>query len=178
MQPNGFEVEVPTFHAVYVGDQARRLGRRSDCRNSSADENVSGVNPDAFRKPCSASRADRSSSTNAMSGFCGTAASFRSPRKIASHDAITQLDERRKHSAGGIASYYTLVGDVHDFVRDGASLSTTSTSSANDGGVPALHSKMGVSIGPGLIALTRMRWSFSSAVQVRTKERTAALVAL
>src|SRR5262249_7783500 len=39
-------------------------------------------------------------------------------------------------------------------------------------------SKIGVSIGPGLIALTRMRRSFNSAVQVRMKERTAALVAL
>src|SRR5437016_3461816 len=42
----------------------------------------------------------------------------------------------------------------------------------------ACWSKIGVSIGPGLIALTRMRRSFNSAVQVRTKERTAALVAL
>src|SRR5438132_13568143 len=44
--------------------------------------------------------------------------------------------------------------------------------------VGACWSKIGVSIGPGLIALTRMRRSFNSAVQVRTKERTAALVAL
>jgi len=41
--------------------------------------------------------------------------------------------------------------------------------------VGACWSKIGVSIGPGLIALTRMRRSFNSAVQVRTKERTAAL---
>ena len=39
--------------------------------------------------------------------------------------------------------------------------------------VGACWSKIGVSIGPGLIALTRMRRSFNSAVQVRTKERTA-----
>jgi hypothetical protein len=38
--------------------------------------------------------------------------------------------------------------------------------------------KIGVSVGPGLIALTRMRWSFNSVVQVRILERTAALVAL
>src|SRR3989442_11872552 len=44
--------------------------------------------------------------------------------------------------------------------------------------VGACWSKIGVSIGPGLIALTRMRRSFNSAVQVRTEERTAALVAL
>jgi hypothetical protein len=42
----------------------------------------------------------------------------------------------------------------------------------------ACCSKIGVSIGPGLIALTRMRRSFNSAVDVRTKERTAALLAL
>ena len=44
--------------------------------------------------------------------------------------------------------------------------------------VGACCSKIGVSIGPEQIALTRMRRSFNSAVQVRTKERTAALVAL
>src|SRR5580658_5966860 len=44
--------------------------------------------------------------------------------------------------------------------------------------VDACCSKIGVSIGPGLIALTRTRRSFNSAVQVRTNERTAALVAL
>src|SRR5258708_18466701 len=37
--------------------------------------------------------------------------------------------------------------------------------------VDACWSKIGVSIGPGLIALTRMRRSFNSTVQVRTKER-------
>jgi hypothetical protein len=38
--------------------------------------------------------------------------------------------------------------------------------------------KPGVSIEPGLIAFTRMRRCFKSVVQVRAKERTAALVAL
>jgi hypothetical protein len=36
----------------------------------------------------------------------------------------------------------------------------------------------GVSMGPGLTAFTRMRRPFKSVVQVRAKERTAALVAL
>src|SRR5207248_11052449 len=36
----------------------------------------------------------------------------------------------------------------------------------------------GVSIGPGLIAFTRMRRSFKSVVQVRANEQTAAFVAL
>jgi NAD/NADP transhydrogenase beta subunit len=44
--------------------------------------------------------------------------------------------------------------------------------------VAACESMIGVSIAPGLIALTRMPRSLSSAVQVRTKERTAALLAL
>src|SRR5258708_32560434 len=39
-------------------------------------------------------------------------------------------------------------------------------------------SKIGVSICPGLMVFTRMRRSFSSLVQVRANERTAALVAL
>jgi hypothetical protein len=38
-------------------------------------------------------------------------------------------------------------------------------------------SRPGVAIGPGLTTLTRMRRPFSSAVQVRAKERIAALVA-
>jgi hypothetical protein len=44
--------------------------------------------------------------------------------------------------------------------------------------VAACESMIGVSIAPGLIALTRMPRSLSSAVHVRTKERTAALLAL
>src|SRR4029077_13646254 len=55
--------------------------------------------------------------------------------------------------------------------------------------MPALHSLVfsgvsprlsiaGVSIGPGLIAFTRIFRAFRSAVQVRAKDRTAALVAL
>ena len=44
--------------------------------------------------------------------------------------------------------------------------------------VAACASMMGVSIAPGLIALTRMPRSLSSAVHVRTNERTLALVAL
>jgi hypothetical protein len=44
--------------------------------------------------------------------------------------------------------------------------------------VGACCTKIGVSIGPGLIALTRMRRSFNSAVHVRTKQRTAASLAL
>ena len=42
----------------------------------------------------------------------------------------------------------------------------------------AVRSSPGVSVDPGLTALTRMRRAFRSVVQVRAKERTAALVAL
>src|SRR5215213_682123 len=44
--------------------------------------------------------------------------------------------------------------------------------------VSSRPSKIGVSIGPGLMALTRILRCFRSTVQVRAKERTAALVAL
>lgn len=47
---------------------------------------------------------------------------------------------------------------------------------ASDPGTISL--KAGVSVGPGLTALTRMRRSLRSAVHVRANERTAALLAL
>src|SRR5712692_4666435 len=43
---------------------------------------------------------------------------------------------------------------------------------------PTTSLKAGVSVGPGLTALTRIRRSLRSAVQVRAKERMAAFVAL
>ena len=44
-------------------------------------------------------------------------------------------------------------------------------------GVKPFLSRMGVSIGPGLMVLTRMPRDFSSLAKVRPKERSAALVA-